>query len=197
MTRYTVTREKPDGPCYHGPGNPFTAAGLARYHEANSLSSVRHAARRGYDWIDLDVMLTKDLVFICCHSFGLISKEHFAAAGVPNLPVDQLTWEQVRRLRGPKGARVYRLAVLLAECQRVGIGAAVDLKGDAREGWRIVSAAQFSRLASIANLARARVYVHADCRKRNLRLGLRYARLAGFWTRANGTRIFREPVTHG
>lgn len=190
--RYRVTSAKPAGAEYHGPGNASSAAGLALYHRTNSLRGIRHAKSAGFKRIDLDVMTTKDDVLVVNHSFGAMSKEGFRAAGVPNLPIDKLTWAQVKRLRTGNGYRIQKLSTCLDECARLGLWAALDLKGDRREGFRITRAV--GRITRLANRSGAKVYLKCDPRKAPLRRALHRGRELGFWVRWNGLTKFWGPL---
>lgn len=193
IIKYIIKTGKPRGKMYHGPGHARSRKGLSLYHETNSLRGIRKAAELGYDWIDLDVMLTKDKVLICNHAFGAMEKEGFRAKGVPMKPIDQLTWNQVRRLRAPDGIGIQKLDRMLAECAKLGIGAALDLKGDGREGFRLIKPYRMNRIAILANNRKAKVYIKASFTKRMLRVGIKMARNRGFWVRYNNTIKFYPP----
>lgn len=193
--RYTVApNPRPTGAMWHGPGNAVNAAGLARYHEANSIRGIRRAVVAGAKWIDNDYMTTRDGVIVCNHSFGVMTKEKFAAPGVPNRPIDRLTWAQVSRLRGPGGVRIQRIETMMAAYARYGIGVALELKGDGREGFRLITPANLDRIVTLANTHGVRMYIKADPAKPRLLHGLALAHQRGVWTRHNGSATFLPPA---
>lgn len=188
MIEYTVTSVRPLGPMYHGPD------ALSERHLTNSIRGIRTAKSHHCVWIDNDYMTTKDGVIVCSHSFGLMEKEHFRAAGVPMLPIDRLTWLQVRQLTGPNGYKVQRLEVMMAMYARLGVGVALELKGDSREGYRLITEQNLDHIIAVANHFKVRMYMKGDSRKRRLRQGLAMARARGVWTRYNYSPVFREPT---
>lgn len=194
MIRYTVRNRKPRGREYHGPGHAKSAYGLSLYHKSNSLRGVRHAVAGGFLWVDQDVMTTLDGMEVVNHSFGAMSKEHFRAKGVPNRPIDKLTWAQVHKLRSPSGTRIQRLDAMMAWYGRYNIGLALEIKGDGREGFRIVDERHVDRIVSMANAHGVRMYVKADPRKPALRRGLAMFRARGVWTRYTGSPFFMRPA---
>lgn len=193
MIRYTVMDRKPRGREYHGPGHARNGYGLSLYHKTNSIQGAERAQRLGFAWVDHDVMTTKDGVLVVNHSFGAMSKEHFRAPGVPNLPIDKLTWAQVARLKSPSGTRIRRLDRMMGVYARLGIGVALELKGDGREGFRVAQVEHVEQIISLANAHRVRLYVKADRRKRGLVRGLALFRERGVWTRYTGSWRFIRP----
>lgn len=187
MIRYTVTQSRPSGWMYHGPTS------LARRHETNSIRGARRGSAAGAHWIDNDFLTDKDGTLWCAHGYGVIEKEGFSAPGVPNLPLDKLTTAQVEKLR--KGEyRLQRAEAMFRAYRTFNIGVALELKGDGREGWRIVDRKYVDIIVGLANKYGVRMYVKCDPRKKPLVKMLGWFREAGVWVRFNESDDFLPPI---
>ncbi|MBD3629350.1 glycerophosphodiester phosphodiesterase family protein [Cyclobacterium sp.] len=77
----------------------------------NSLAALEEAIKRGYDRVEVDVRLTKDSLLITHHD-GDFQRYY----GV-NREVSDMSWEEIRELRGSEGQQVLTLETVLAHCQ--------------------------------------------------------------------------------
>ncbi|WP_439484227.1 glycerophosphodiester phosphodiesterase [Cyclobacterium plantarum] len=77
----------------------------------NSLAALEEAIRRGYDRVEVDVRLTKDSLLITHHDRDF--KRYYGVDRV----VSEMTWEEIRELRGSVGQQVLTLETVLAYCQ--------------------------------------------------------------------------------
>lgn len=107
------------------------------YHRGNSIRGIRRAARRGFDKIDLDLLITRDRVIVGCHWPRPLLKDGFRdpmrQVGEFAL-VHRLPWAVVARLVAGYVVRyrISRVERLLRECANVGIIALLEPKGDPR-----------------------------------------------------------------
>lgn len=148
-------------------------------HEENSLRGIRHAARAGYGWIDLDMQMTFDGVIVCTHWSRPMLKDRFRDPRrviQPGTPVSHLTWAQVSRLRTTDGYRIIRIETALRACHRYGIGAYLEPKGDPR----FKRDTPWQYIAKVADDLGTHVRVYALPQNRE---ALAPARAAGFQTK--------------
>lgn len=97
------------------PGKWAKFAHLSPYAFSNSVAGLRKARRLGYRAIDLDFQVTRDGVVICTH-WG--DTREFAG---PLRRFDEMTWQQVRKLRAKKGRyRVRSAAFMIGAAERNG-----------------------------------------------------------------------------
>lgn len=122
-------------------------------HVENSIRGIRRAARLGFVWIDLDLLITKadpDCHFVgdeehvdgvClghivgCHwDRPMLRDAFFDPTGEvsPRTKVRQMTLLQVLNLKTADGYHIKRVRVLLRECALKKIGAYVEAKDDKR-----------------------------------------------------------------
>jgi len=195
MIIYNVTKDKPTGKMYHGPGNPYSAYGLSLYHLTNSVRGVQHADALGYKQIDLDLMTTKDNVLVCNHSFGFMEKEHFydPEKRIYRRSMNQLTFKQAHSLIAPGGYRIQRAETLLEEATEHNMTVLFDLKGNDWERYRLIKPETFNTIAEMANDMKAKVAFKCDPKNANLRRGIGMARNHGFWARYNGFNVWLSP----
>lgn len=187
MLRYTVTKAKPTGREYHGPGNPRSKHGLSLYHLSNSPKGLAYADESGHQRADIDVQHTADGVPVVTHSIDAMGKEGFAAPGVPHRGIDRLAWPLVKRLRTPDGTAIEHLRWMLKDFARRDMTAAIDLKGK----W---SVARVEQVIRIANETGAKIYVKCDRTKPHLMWARRQFRLRGVWVRSNGSSKLLPPL---
>lgn len=148
-------------------------------HEENSVRGIRYAARHGYDWIDLDLQMTKDGVVVVTHWARPMRKDRFRDPRSlihPGTSVRHLTWNQIRRLRTTDGYRIPRVEAALRACHRYGIGAYLEPKGDPR----FHAEAPWQHIAKVADDVGTHVRVRA---LRANREALPPASRAGFETK--------------
>lgn len=77
MIFYKVTRQKPFGTEYHGPGSTKSRYHLSLYHLTNRIKAWRYARSRGHKRMDIDCMWTLDNVPVGNHSLDAMGKEGF------------------------------------------------------------------------------------------------------------------------
>lgn len=191
MLRYFVTRRKPFGTEYHGPGSTKSKYTLSLYHLTNRISAWVKAKRLGHKRMDIDVMHTADGVPVTNHSLDAMGKEGFRdRVGRKNVPwktINNLTWPQVRDLRAPDGTPISHVRWMFQEAKRRNMIAAVDLKG-------LWGQREIDQLIRIANEEGVWMYVKWDPLKPHLnRTGTQFRR-QGVWGRKNGTGVFLKPL---
>lgn len=191
MIMYNVTRKKPTGTEYHGPGSPTSKRGLSLYHLTNRIRAWLKAKRLGKKRMDIDVMHTIDDVPVVNHSLDAMGKEGFrdrvGRKDVPWKTINNLTFEQVKQLRTPDGTPITHVRWHFREAKRLGMIPAVDLKGF----W---SQDRIDNLIRIANEEGVWFYVKWDPKKPHLnRVGKKF-REQGVWGRKNGTGVFLKPL---
>ncbi|MFZ5790269.1 MAG: glycerophosphodiester phosphodiesterase [Pseudomonadota bacterium] len=103
--------------------------GAAASAPENTIASIRRAAALGARWVEFDAKLTKDNVVILMHDDTL------DRTTTGHGPVKATRWSEIRRLDagawfGPdwRGTRVPKLADVLAELVRLGLGANIEIK---------------------------------------------------------------------
>jgi glycerophosphoryl diester phosphodiesterase len=104
-------------------------------HVENSIRGIRRAARRGYDAIDLDILITKDGVIVVCHWMKPLERDNFKDASHRiqiHALVRELTWAQIETLSTPDGYRILRIEEALKECARDKIIPYLEPKNDVR-----------------------------------------------------------------
>jgi len=77
----------------------------------NSTSALSKAAERGYRMVEIDLRLTKDSVLITQHDNNF--KRLFGVDAI----VSEMTWEQISKLKGPKGNSVLTFESVLQQCE--------------------------------------------------------------------------------
>lgn len=77
----------------------------------NSLAALEEAIKRGYDRVEVDVRLTKDSVLITHHDRDF--KRYYGV----DRKVSDMSWEEIRELRGSEGQQVLTLETVLAHCK--------------------------------------------------------------------------------
>lgn len=190
-TKYTVTRRKPYGTEYHGPGSTRSRYTLSLYHLANHFKGVYQAWKTRHKRIDIDIMHTLDLVPVANHSLDAMTKEGFrdviGEKDVPHKTIDRLTWPQVKQLRTPDGYEIVHARWIFRYAKSLDMIVAVDLKGH----W---DQHRIDQLVRIANETGVWMYVKCDPKKPLLRWALKEFRLRGCWARYNGTGVLLRPL---
>lgn len=189
--KYTVTRRKPFGSEYHGPGDPNSKHGLSLYHLTNRIRGVITAFRKGHKRVDIDVMWTRDDVPLANHSLDAMGKEGFRDVvgknDVPRTTIDKMTFAQAKQLRTPDGTPLTNVYHIFQKAKELDMIVAVDLKG-------LWFQQRIDKLVSMANEIGVHIYVKCDPRKPLLRWALKEFRLRGVWARYNGTGVFLKPL---
>lgn len=110
-------------------------------HAENSIRGIKTAWRRHFDAIDLDILITKDGVIVCCHWMQPLRRDNFYdpshRLGVHAM-VKEHTWEELRGLRTKDdNYRIIRIERALRLCKRYNIIAYFEPKNDKRfeEDW--------------------------------------------------------------
>jgi glycerophosphoryl diester phosphodiesterase len=104
------------------------------YHLEDSRRGVLTAIRNRFRWIDLDCQVTKDGIPIITHWGRPMERDGFRdplGKIDPHRSVEELTWEQVSRLRTRDGYRIWRADDLCNLAIKCGLRVELELKTDA------------------------------------------------------------------
>lgn len=116
-------------------GRIFHVKAPIKKHVENSLRGIRRAARGRYDAIDLDLQMTADGVIVGTHWGRPMVHDgfHDPQGKIPRYrPVRRLRWIQLARLVAPGGYHIQTIETLLRGCERRGLVAVLEPKGDPR-----------------------------------------------------------------
>jgi glycerophosphoryl diester phosphodiesterase len=79
----------------------------------NSLESVVHAFNIGADYVEIDVVISKDGIPICLHN--VVARDHFFGSEIPKVPLNELTYHEILKYSSGRGkiGKVASLAEML------------------------------------------------------------------------------------
>jgi glycerophosphoryl diester phosphodiesterase len=115
-------------PSWAAPGHPVWRIGhrgAAAYCPHNTLTSFRKAAELGADWVELDVVRTRD------HEAAVIHDLTLRAANGALMAVSESTLAELQRVDLGGGERVPALPEVLKLCAEVNLNAYIELKDGA------------------------------------------------------------------
>lgn len=173
---------RPSGKMYHIPPEPSKVP----YAFENSPEGVKHAAKNGYSYIDIDLQVTKDGVIVASHTVDPLQKDvrwggftdtsgKYKAGS--KVKIKDMIWAEVSKLKHKDGYTIHRVEDILKQAKASGIDIRFELKSSVH--WQ----EKLPELAALVNQYKVKTHIASFDTKPGAKQALKLANQLGFWTR--------------
>lgn len=179
---WNPSQGKPSGKMYHIPPEPSKVP----YAFENSPEGVRHAAKNGYSYIDIDLQVTKDGVIVASHTVDPLQKDIRWGGFVDTsgkykvgskIKIKDMTWAEVSKLKHKNGYTIHKVEDIIKQAKASGIAIRFELKSSVH--WQ----EKLPELAAIVNKYKVKAHIATFDTKPGAKKALKLANKLGFWSR--------------